>query len=122
MQKLQIENKLSKRKFGIANKQYNEEGQNKESVIQGSRKLGNTVQPLKAHDRFNIQGENDCCENTLERSDELNRSQIAKGDNEELSKTVFMYIRDNSMLKQANYFLEKEKETLTKQVEKLNSR
>ena len=122
MQKLQIENKLSKRKFGIANKQYNEEGQNKESVIQGSRKLGNTVQPLKAHDKFNIQGENDCCENTLERSDELNRSQIAKGDNEELSKTVFMYIRDNSMLKQANYFLEKEKETLTKQVEKLNSR
>ena len=31
-----------------------------------------------------------------------------------------MYIKDNSLLKQANYFLEKEKETLIRQVERLN--
>eukprot|EP00343_Euplotes_focardii_P006143 CAMPEP_0205817204 /NCGR_PEP_ID=MMETSP0205-20121125/23934_1 /ASSEMBLY_ACC=CAM_ASM_000278 /TAXON_ID=36767 /ORGANISM="Euplotes focardii, Strain TN1" /LENGTH=208 /DNA_ID=CAMNT_0053107201 /DNA_START=687 /DNA_END=1310 /DNA_ORIENTATION=- len=47
---------------------------------------------------------------------------LPKMDTEENNKTIFMYIKDNSLLKQANYFLEKEKKTIEKELSKLNDK
>jgi hypothetical protein len=43
---------------------------------------------------------------------------LPKSDTEDSNNTVFKYIKDNSLLKQANYFLEMENQALKKDVEK----
>lgn len=49
-------------------------------------------------------------------------SYLPKSDTEDSNKSVFMYIKDISLLKQANYFLEKEKQSLTKEVDRLTEK
>ena len=47
---------------------------------------------------------------------------LPRSESEDTNKTIFMYIKDNSLLKQANYFLEKEKKNLENEIDKISEK
>lgn len=58
----------------------------------------------------------------LNKKEEINdQNYLPKSDNND-SNNIFKYIKDNSLLKQANYFLEKEKKDLEKEIQNLSEK
>ncbi|CAI2362032.1 unnamed protein product [Moneuplotes crassus] len=53
----------------------------------------------------------------LGKDNNSNQNYLPKSYTEDSNKTIFMYIKDNSLLKQTNYFLEKEKKSLEKELQ-----